>query len=595
MTILQALRRLVSPRDLVWPVLAGTITLLSALSLTVVSAWLITRSWQKPPLMDITLAVTSVRALGISRAAFRYLDRLVSHDVALRTAERSRVKLWEHFVGDRTLALRERSDIVTALGTNIDALADVVVRSIVPALVALMTSLIAIIFVALLSPTTAVLLAVGLFLAGGVAPYLTYRATAHSSKRRTVALQAHAGAVETLLSDAAGLHIHGQLDEAVSAASASSKKVAAIDDATGRANARASALSTAASVLTAVLTVVVASWLVTASAAGTGGSGGAGVSLVHSPEWLTVLVLVPLAAFESVGPLPAAAQTLAQSREALLMLALNTGDSAEADIAAVNTPAEKGTPAPTSMRPQSQLTLQPTLQVKDLIVGYPDDHSSNITDGTAAQPAHAAASQPAQLPMQNFEVTFGGYREITAPSGSGKTTLLKTIAGLMPPVAGTVVVADGDGRELWRSEASAGKAHESIHPCDLVRFIAEDEHIFATTVRDNISIGNPQVSDDVIYSVLDAVGLREWVNAAPAGLDTILDSGADSLSGGQRRRLILTRALVSTAPILLLDEPTEHLDEDSNRILELLRNTTELPGGRGRRTVVVVRHPRTQR
>ncbi|WP_297453686.1 thiol reductant ABC exporter subunit CydC [uncultured Corynebacterium sp.] len=587
MTILQALRRLVSPRDLVWPVLAGTITLLSALSLTVVSAWLITRSWQKPPLMDITLAVTSVRALGISRAVFRYLDRLVSHDVALRTAERSRVKLWEHFVGARTLALRERSDIVTALGTNIDALADVIVRSIVPALVALMTSLIAVVFVTILSPTAAVLLAVGLLLAGGVAPYLTYRATARSSQSRAAALQSHAGAVETLLSDAAGLRIHGQLDEAVSAASASSKKVAAIDDATGRANARASALSTAASVLTAVLTVVVASWLVTDSAAGTGSTGG---GLAHSPEWLTVLVLVPLAAFESVGPLPAAAQTLARSREALLALAANTGGSDEADAA---DPADA--PVPSSALPQDHLAVQPTLQVRDLVVGYPDGHASSNTEGTAVQSAQATASQPTQLPMQNFEVTFGGYREITAPSGSGKTTLLKTLAGLIPPIAGTVTVTDENGHELWRSEASTGEAHGNTQPCNLVRFVAEDEHIFATTVRDNISIGNPQVSDDVIYSVLDTVGLREWVDAAPDGLDTILDSGADSLSGGQRRRLILTRALVSTAPILLLDEPTEHLDEESNHILEILRNTTELPGGRDRRTVVVVRHPRTQR
>lgn len=579
MTTLQALRRLVKPRDLVWPVLAGTITLLSALSLTVVSAWLITRSWQMPPLMDITLAVTSVRALGISRAAFRYLDRLVSHDVALRTAERSRVKLWEHLVADRTLALRERSDIVTALGTSIDALADAVVRSIVPALVALMTSLIAVIFVALLSPAAAVLLAVGLLLAGGVAPYLTYRATARSSQRRAAAMQSHAAAVEALLSDAAGLRIHGQLDEAVSAASSSSKTVAAIDDATGRANARASALSTAASVLTAVLTVVVASWLVTDSA------GGAGGGLLHSPEWLTVLVLVPLAAFESVGPLPAAAQTLAQSREALLTLASSASESGEAD-------AMRSAPAPTapihtSTLPQNHLAVRPTLQVQDLIVGYPDDNSSN----TAEEPA----AQPAQLPMQNFEVTFGDYREITAPSGSGKTTLLKTIAGQIPPVAGTVTIIDGDGRELWRSAASAGEPHVNTEQCDLVRFVAEDEHIFATTVRDNISIGNPQVSDEDIYSVLDAVGLRNWVNAAPDGLDTILDSGADSLSGGQRRRLILTRALVSTAPILLLDEPTEHLDEESSHILEILRNTTDLPGGRGRRTVIVVRHPRTQR
>lgn len=582
MTTLQALRRLVKPRDLVWPVLAGTITLLSALSLTVVSAWLITRSWQMPPLMDITLAVTSVRALGISRAAFRYLDRLVSHDVALRTAERSRVKLWEHFVADSRLALRERSDIVTALGANIDALADAVVRSIVPALVALMTSLIAVIFVALLSPAAAVLLAVGLLLAGGVAPYLTYRATARSSQRRAAALQSHAAAVEALLSDAAGLRIHGQLDKAVSAASSSSKTVAAIDDATGRANARASALSTAASVLTAVLTVVVASWLVTDSA---GGAGGSGVGLLHSPEWLTVLVLVPLAAFESVGPLPAAAQTLAQSREALLTLASSASESEEAD--AMRSSPALTAPPHTSTLPQDHLAVRPTLQVEDLIVGYPDDNTSN----TAEEPA----AQPAQLPMQNFEVTFGDYREITAPSGSGKTTLLKTIAGLIPPVAGTVTITDGDGRELWRSAASAGEPHENTQQCDLVRFIAEDEHIFATTVRDNISIGNPQISDDDIYSVLDAVGLRDWVDAAPDGLDTILDSGADSLSGGQRRRLILTRALVSTAPILLLDEPTEHLDEESNHILELLRNTTDLPGGRGRRTVIVVRHPRTQR
>lgn len=576
MTTLQALRRLVKPRDLLWPVLAGTITLLSALSLTVVSAWLITRSWQMPPLMDITLAVTSVRALGISRAAFRYLDRLVSHDVALRTAERSRVKLWEHFVADRTLALRERSDIVTALGANIDALADAVVRSIVPALVALMTSFIAVIFMALLSPAAAVLLAVGLLLAGGVAPYLTYRATARSSRRRAAAMQSNAAAVEALLSDAAGLRIHGQLDEAVSAALSSSKTVASIDDATGRVNACASALSTAASVLTPVLTVVVASWLVTDSAGGTGGG------LLHSPEWLTVLVLVPLAAFESVGPLPAAAQTLAQSREALLTLAANAGEPKES--AAMNSTPAPTAPTPTPTLPQNHLAVRPTLQVKDLIVGYPGDDSSN------------SAEEPAtQLPMQNFEVTFGDYREITAPSGSGKTTLLKTIAGLISPVAGTVTIADRDGRELWRSAASAGEPHENTQQCDLVRFIAEDEHIFATTVRDNISVGNPQISDDDIYSVLDAVGLRDWVDAAPDGLDTILDSGADSLSGGQRRRIILTRALVSTAPILLLDEPTEHLDEESNHILEILRNTTDLPGGRGRRTVIVVRHPRTQR
>lgn len=576
MTTFRALRRLVNPRELIWPVLAGTVTLLSALSLTIVSAWLITRSWQKPPLMDITLAVTSVRALGISRAAFRYIDRLVSHDVALRTAERSRVKLWEHFVADRTLAMRERADIITALGNNIDALADAVVRAVVPALIALTTSVIAIVFTALLSPTAAVILAVGLFVAGVAAPYLIYRATAQTSSRRNRALQSHAAAVESLLSDAAGLRIHNQLDEALSAASSSSQAVAEIDNQTGRATARASALSTAAAVLTAVLTVVVTSWLITDSggAAASGAGLANGTGLTHIPEWLTVLVLVPLAAFESIGPLPAAAQTLARSREELWALASDTV-----------VPAPDADTASSAHAAQEQLNARPMLQVRDLVVGYPDAHGLKTP-------------HPTDLPVQNFDIEFGGYREITAPSGRGKTTLLKTIAGLMPPVSGYVSVSDGRGedrgddhsRELWRNDP----AH-TLEQCHLIRFVAEDEHIFATTVRDNIAIGNPQVSDETIYAVLEAVGLREWVDNAPHGLDTILHSGADSLSGGQRRRLILTRALVSTAPILLLDEPTEHIDDQSSGILQLLKRTTDLPGERSSRTVIVVRHPRADR
>lgn len=574
MTTMQALRRLVKPRELIWPVLAGTVTLLSALSLTIVSAWLITRSWQKPPLMDITLAVTSVRALGISRAAFRYIDRLVSHDVALRTAERSRVKLWEHFVSDRTLAMRERADIVTALGNNIDALADAVVRSVIPALIALTTSVIAIVFTALLSPTAAVILAVGLFIAGVVAPYLIYRATAQTSSRRTRALQSHAGAMESLLSDAAGLRIHNQLEEALSAASSSSQTMAEIDNRTGRATARASALSTAAAVLTAVLTVVVASWLIT----GSGGAASSGVGLTHTPEWLTVLVLVPLAAFESIGPLPAAAQTLARSREALWALAADTDDTGDTGAVAEESAAHTA---------QSLLEARPKLQVRNLVVGYPtpQSHTDQVSGDRASE-----APLPSDLPEQNFDIDFGGYREITAPSGSGKTTLLKTIAGLLPPVSGHVAVIDDRGTELWRNETS-----RELTQCRWVRFVAEDEHIFATTVRDNIAIGNPQVSDATIYEMLDAVGLREWVDNAPAGLDTILHSGADSLSGGQRRRLILTRALVSMAPILLLDEPTEHIDEQSSGILKLLQQTTDLPGVRDTRTVIVVRHPRADR
>lgn len=530
--LLSQLRTLVSLRHLCWPVLAGTLTLLAALSLTVVSAWLITRSWQMPPLLDITVAVTAVRALGISRAAFRYIDRLAAHRVALSAAEQSRVWLWRTLAKSRSVAARTRGDLAGLLGTDIDALADVVVRALIPALIAALTSLIAVGFTAILSPEAAGLLALGLFIAGVVVPVLSYRAAVASVAPRAHALTTTAGAVEAVLQDSAGLRINGRLDQAIAAASGATGAVAAIDRRTGSATARASALATASSALTAVATVALGAFLLNQQS--------------HSAEWLAVLVLIPLAAFESVAVLPGAAQTLARSR--LSIAALAAGSSLPDAPAA----ATEGT---------STSELTPKLRVRDLVVGYP--------------------GRPVELGAWSCELPFGHYLEITAPSGSGKTTLLRTLAGHLDPLSGSVELREG----------------EQLLPLipSTIRFIAEDEHIFATTVRDNIAVGNPLVTEDHLAKLLDALGLRSWVDRLPQGLDTVLADGADSLSGGQRRRLILARALASTAPVLLLDEPTEHLDDAAEAIVELLRTGSHdgvLPGVRPRRSIIVVHHPR---
>ncbi|MDN6246634.1 MAG: ATP-binding cassette domain-containing protein, partial [Corynebacterium casei] len=125
-----------------------------------------------------------------------------------------------------------------------------------------------------------------------------------------------------------------------------------------------------------------------------------------------------------------------------------------------------------------------------------------------------------------------------------------------------------------------------------VLFSPEDAHIFATTVRDNLALGAPEATDEEMASILEHVGLSEWREGLPDGLGTVLDLGAGSLSGGQRRRLLLARVLLSDAPILLLDEPTEHLDtEGSSEILSMLVSD-HLPGKRAQRTVVLVRHVR---
>jgi ATP-binding cassette, subfamily C, bacterial CydC len=168
---------------------------------------------------------------------------------------------------------------------------------------------------------------------------------------------------------------------------------------------------------------------------------------------------------------------------------------------------------------------------------------------------------------------------ITGASGSGKTTLLMTLAGLLTPLRGQVLL---DGAAV--SEFDDSELHSTIS------FFAEDAHIFATTVRDNLLVARGDCPDDELVAALDAVGLGAWLASLPDGLSTVLTGGAQAVSAGQRRRLLLARAVISPAKVVLLDEPTEHLDAiDGERVLrDLLAPDSRLMAPH--RTVLVATH-----
>lgn len=506
----------------------GVLSLGSALALAGVSAWLITRAWQMPPVLDLSVAVVAVRTFAISRGVLHYCERLATHDTALRAAGTARAQIYHRLAhGPAAAAVRLSSgELVARVGADVDELADVLVRALVPIGVAAVLALAATAVVGVISLPAAAVLAICLLIAGGVAPWLAGRAAAaqeavarqHHSERDTSAMLA--------LHHAPELRVAGALRTVIADSKRRQHDRAEAVDAAARPAALAVAMPTAA-IGASVLGAVIA---------------GVGMAGTVAPTTLAVLMLLPLSAFEATTPLPAAAVQLTRARIAARRLL---------DLAPPNRAAESRQQP--SKRPEGVGRL-----TADVVAGHPDsDRPTPVT----------------------LDLPPGARLAVTGASGSGKTTLLMTLAGLLPPRRGRVAL---DGTDLGQFDQAA------LHRA--VSFFAEDGHVFATTVRDNLLVARGDCGDDELTAALHAVGLGGWLDGLPDGLSTVLTGGAQAVSAGQRRRLLLARAMISPAGIVLLDEPTEHLDRDDADLVlrDLLGANPGLIGAD--RTVVVATH-----
>ncbi|MDV6263190.1 thiol reductant ABC exporter subunit CydC [Rhodococcoides yunnanense] len=485
-----------SPRRVVVAVAAGVATLGSALALAALSAWLITRAWQMPPVLDLSVAVVAVRALGISRGVFRYLERLSTHDAALRGTTAARTGIYDKLAnGNGAIHLR-RGDVLARTGADVDVLGDVVVRAVVPICVSVVMMFAAVGLLAGIAPAAASILAVALLIAGVGAPMLAARSARIAEEAGADADARFAESAVRALDHAAELRVAGRLDATLAEArSAAEDSVVARDRA-----ARPSAMADAAGPLS-IGASVIGSLLVGIGLYGPDGGTAGGMT----PMALAIIVLVPLAAFEATAALPGAAIALMRGR-----------------IAAT--------------RIMAMLDAAPP-------------HVHDSPDGSF-RGLHSRST-----PATNFRAH--ARSALIGPSGSGKTTMLRALA------------------EEYGSDAA---------------LFAEDAHLFDTSILENLRVVRGDVNEQEAAKALRKVGLGSWLDAMPLGVHTTLVGGAQAVSGGERRRLLLARALLGTAPIVLLDEPTEHLDRVSGeRILrELLTTDGGLFGAD--RTVVVVTH-----
>ncbi|WP_267886876.1 ABC transporter transmembrane domain-containing protein, partial [Mycolicibacterium mucogenicum] len=273
-------------------VFLGSAALGSALALAGVSAWLITRAWQQPPILELSVAVVAVRLFGISRGVLGYCERLASHDVALRAAGRARTELYRRLSAapPATVLRLSSGELVSRAGASVDDLADTLVRSVLPVAVATVLSTATVIVIAVISPAAALALAAGLVVAGVWAPWQAARAAEATENLAAVHHSDRDAAVMLALDHAAELAVARRWGDAADRAA----RPAALGGAVP-------ILATGASAIAAIVAAI-------------------SLTSTVAPTTLAILMLLPLSAFEATGALPGAAVQLTRARIAIARL-----------------------------------------------------------------------------------------------------------------------------------------------------------------------------------------------------------------------------------------------------------------------------------
>jgi ATP-binding cassette subfamily C protein CydCD len=493
------------------------------------AAWLIATAAQRPPLLTLQVGIAAVQAFGLGRAALRYAERLTGHDATLRILADLRVRIYRGLLrrAPAGLAAERGGDLLANLTADIDATQDLFLKVLLPSASVAVSCLILMLVDLIALPAAALALAAGVAVAGVLAPALA-RYTARRAEQRTTTSRAEmADHIVDLLDALPDLVAYGAAETRTAQIAEDDQRLAALE----RRGALASGLGAALITLASGATVAT----LAAIAIGAVRTGRIGAPMAAA------LVLAPLALFELLAVLPDAARAL---------------DRGLAGWDRLRRVADAPPLVPTPARPSPlDWTGESVLEFDRVSATWPGAELPAVRD-------------------VSFRLRAGEQITLTGPSGAGKSTLGALAVRSLDPTAGTVHI---DGVDL--SLTDPDQVRRLVALCD------QNAHLFDTTIRENLRIGRPDAAESALWHVLKLVCLDQWVAALPHGLDTPVGQLGDAVSGGERRRIALARALLSPAPVLVLDEPTAHLDAATAATVdENLRR--ELAG----RTVIWIRH-----
>ena len=481
--------------------LFGVIAAASTVALLGTSGWLISYAAELPPVLSLSVAAVMVRSFALSRSVFRYLERLVGHDAAFRGLTELRVRIYDRLERLAPVGLLRfgRGDLLARLVADVDAALDLPLRVVLPWVQAAVVSVATVAFLAWLVPGAGLALGVVLIIGLVVVPWIVAAIAARSERRLAPTRGALSASVVTGLDGAADLLAFGAVDAVLADIDRRDSELTAV------ARRESAGLGLGVGLSTALQGAAVIACLVAAIPAVTDGRIG--------PAWLAVAALLPLAAYDIVAMLPSSALAYQRVRGSAVRLneVLDAPDP-------VHDPRE-ALPLPRPPLP---------VRCRGLVAAWTDEPVLRGVD---------------------LDVAVGERVAVVGPSGAGKSTLAMVLLRFLGYDAGSVHLS---GTELRELDGDAVREE--------VGLLTQDAHIFDTTVRENLHLGDPRASDDELRAVLARVGLAGWLAALPRGLDADLGPHGAAISGGERQRLALARLLLAERRLLVLDEPTEHLD-----------------------------------